>query len=76
MFFKLTVTVEISLFASKEKYAENEEVVNVTIRLDSELPEGVNEIPINYTTADGTASKSWVINQSSWSSSCIIFYAC
>jgi len=51
------VTVEISLFASKEKYAENEEVVNVTIRLDTELPDGVDEVPIDYTTEDGTASK-------------------
>jgi len=56
-FLFVTVTVEISLFASKEKYAENEEVVNVTIRLDSELPDGLDEVPINYTTADGTASK-------------------
>ena len=52
-----TVNVVISLFASKEKYSENEDVVNVTIRLDSELPDGVDEIPINYTTAEGTASK-------------------
>lgn len=52
-----TVNVVISLFASKEKYSENEDVVNVTIRLDTELPDGVDKIPINYTTADGTASK-------------------